>query len=979
MTSRHSSPTEAPTPSLIARTIRVLAVPIILGWIALTVVVNVVAPSLDKVGAAHSVAMTARDAPSTIAMMRIGKDFQQFDSDTTAMVLLEGQDRLGDEAHRFYDKLIDKLSQDTTHIEHINNFWGDPLTAAGSQSTDAKSAYVQLNLRGDQGSTQANNSVAAVQRIVDSVPPPPRIKAYVTGPGPLAADRREYGDKGIKRITAVTLVVIAVMLLVVYRSISTALVMLLTLGIELQVSKGVIAVLANSNLIGLSTFAVNLLVALAIAASTDYVIFWVGRYQEGRSRGLDREAAYYNMFSGTAHVIVGSGLTVAGAMACLSFCRLPYFQTLGAPCSLGLLVVLAASMTLGPAIVAVVSRFGVLDPKRAHRERGWRRVGTAVVRWPGPVLAATATVALVGLLALPAYTTNYNDRYYIPGFTPANVGYHASDRHFPQARMEPELLMVESDHDMRNPADMIVLDKVAKNVFHIPGIARVQDITRPLGTPIDHSSVPFQISLQAANIVENLQYLHDAVANLTKVSDQLEVTIDITTRISDLTHQLTGVTHDLDGQTHQIKSDTNDLRDHIADFDDFWRPLRSYFYWEKHCFDIPMCWSFRSLFDGLDSVDTLSDDIGNITKDIDRLDVILPQLDALLPQLTVTLKTVRALTMAATSIFAGLIKQQDALSKNSTFMGKAFDDSHNDDTFFLAPEAFENPDFQRGLKLFLSPDGKSAQYIVTHKGDPATPDGISHIDKIIQAASEAVKGTPLEGANLYLGGTAATYKDMHDGSMFDLMIADHRVDRPYLHGHARYHPKLDRLRGHRRHRRLVAGLLLWNLGAGVATPVAHAVELAGAADGDRDHAGRGIGLQPAAGLPIPGRDPRRTEDRHHPLHGRHRRRRHHRRAGIRRHHGLDAVQRPSHRRPNRLHHHARTALRHPGGPILHDAIDRCSAGTLVLVAAAGPHPRRPGAGSGRPRGCGPGRNPASTCQRDQSPRATMRLDRAFKV
>jgi putative drug exporter of the RND superfamily len=771
MTSRHSAPLEAAPRPVIARAIRLFAIPIIVGWIALTVLVNVIAPSLDKVGAAHSVPMTAKDAPSTIAMLRIGKDFQQFDSDTTAMVLLEGQNKLGDDAHRFYDKLIDKFSQDTHHIEHINNFWGDPLTAAGSQSTDAKSAYVQLNLRGDQGGTEANESVAAVQRIVNSVPPPPAIKAYVTGPGPLAADRREYGDKGVQKITLVTLVVIAVMLVIVYRSISTTLVMLVTLGIELQVSKGAIAVLANNNLIGLSTFAVNLLVVLAIAASTDYIIFWVGRYQEGRSRGLDREAAYYNMFSGTAHVIVGSGLTVAGAMACLSFCRLPYFQTLGVPCSIGLLVVLAASLTLGPALVAVVSRFGVLDPKRAHRERGWRRIATAVVRWPAPVLAATTAIALVGLLALPAYTTNYNDRYYIPGYTPANVGYQASDRHFPQARMEPELLMVEADHDLRNPADMIVLDKVAKNVFHIPGIARVQDITRPLGTPIDHSTVPFQISLQTANEVENLQYLHGAISNLTKVSDQLQVTINITEQLADLTHQLTGVTHHLDGQTHQIKADSNDLRDHIADFDDFWRPIRSYFYWEKHCFDIPMCWSLRSLFDSLDGVDALADDIGNVTTDIDKLDVILPQLDALLPPLTVTLKTVRTLTMAAVSTFAGLINQQDALTKGSTFMGKAFDDSHSDDTFFLAPEAFENPDFQRGLKLFLSPDGKSAQYTITHKGDPATPEGISHIDPIMQAASEAVKGTPLEGANLYLGGTAATYKDMHDGAMYDLMIA----------------------------------------------------------------------------------------------------------------------------------------------------------------------------------------------------------------
>ena len=53
MSSRHSAPTEAPTRPFVARTIRLLAVPIILGWIALTVVVNVIAPQLEKVGAAR--------------------------------------------------------------------------------------------------------------------------------------------------------------------------------------------------------------------------------------------------------------------------------------------------------------------------------------------------------------------------------------------------------------------------------------------------------------------------------------------------------------------------------------------------------------------------------------------------------------------------------------------------------------------------------------------------------------------------------------------------------------------------------------------------------------------------------------------------------------------------------------------------------------------------------------------------------------
>ena len=116
--------------------IRRLSLPIILFWLVLTVTVNVVAPQLQEVARTHSVSSSPRDAPSLIAMKRIGKNFQQFNSDTTAMVVLEGDDRLRDDAHRFYDTLLSELAADKAHVEHIENFWGDTLTAAGAQSTD---------------------------------------------------------------------------------------------------------------------------------------------------------------------------------------------------------------------------------------------------------------------------------------------------------------------------------------------------------------------------------------------------------------------------------------------------------------------------------------------------------------------------------------------------------------------------------------------------------------------------------------------------------------------------------------------------------------------------------------------------------------------------------------------------------------------------------------------------------------------------
>jgi RND superfamily putative drug exporter len=365
---------------IIPRMIRLFSVPILLGWFALTVIVNVVVPQLETVGQRHAVSMAPNDAPSMQATKRAGQDFQEFDSNSSAMIVLESDQPLGADAHHFYDGLIQKLAADKKHVEHIQNFWGDPLTAAGSQSADNKAAYVQLYLAGNQGESLANESVDAVRNIVANSPPPPGLKAYVTGSAPLTADQQHAGDNSIRLITMVTISVIFLMLLLVYRSIVTVILVLAMVFIELAAARGIVAFLGYHDLIGLSTFAVNLLTTLAIAAGTDYAIFLVGRYHEARQAGEDRETAFYTMYHGTADVILGSGLTIAGATYCLSFTRLPYFHTLGVPLAIGMLVAVAAALTMAPAMIAAASRCGLLDPKRKMKTRGWRRVGTAVVR-----------------------------------------------------------------------------------------------------------------------------------------------------------------------------------------------------------------------------------------------------------------------------------------------------------------------------------------------------------------------------------------------------------------------------------------------------------------------------------------------------------------------------------------------------------------------------------------------------------------------
>ena len=759
------------TADRVAQTVRWLCVPIVVFWVAVAALTNVLVPQLEKVGEEHNVALSSPDSPSLQAFKRIGEKFQEFNSDSAAMVVLEGDQPLGVDAHHYYDTLVQEFEKDTKHVQHVQDFWGDPLTAAGSQSSDAKAAYVQVFLAGNQGEALSLESVNALRDIVAKTPAPPGVKAYVAGAAAQIADQFEVGNQSTVTVTLLTVGVIAVMLLIVYRSIVTMLLALITVLIEMSAARGIVSFLANSGLIGLSTYSTNLLTLLVIAAGTDYMIFLLGRYHESRGIGEDRKAAYFDMYRGTAHIVLGSGLTIVGAVFCLSFTRLPYFQSLGIPAAIGVLVALIASLTLAPAVIVIGGRFGLLEPKRATKKYGWRRIGTAIVRWPGPILITTIGVALIGLLALPGYKTSYDVSTYLPADAPSNVGYAAAERHFSKARLNPELLMIDTDHDLRNPTDMILLERVAKAVFHTDGIAQVQSITRPLGTPLDHTSIPFQISTQSAAQLNNLPFQQDRAADLLKQVGVINNSIDVLRRQYALQQQSSAVTHEQSEAFNQTVATAQDLRDKIANFDDFFRPMRNYFYWEPHCFDIPVCLAFRSLFDALDGIDALTDQLSNVSGSIAKLDALQPKLLALIPPQIASQQTNRELTMTNYATTSGLYDQSAAALENSTALGKAYDASKTDDSFYLPPEAFTNPEFQRGLKLFLSPDGKAARMIITHDGDPATPEGISHIDAIRHAAQEAVKGTPLAGSRIYIGGTAATYKDIQDMAHYDVIIA----------------------------------------------------------------------------------------------------------------------------------------------------------------------------------------------------------------
>jgi putative drug exporter of the RND superfamily len=772
MPNKHTTDDEQVKRPRVAKLLRVLAIPIIVFWVLVGVVTNVFVPPLEETTKANAGAMIPRDAPSSQAAIIAGNAFQESNYTSVAVVLLETQGRkLGEQDHRYYDELVRRLRHDTKHVQSIQNLWGKPVTMSGQQSADGELATVTVRPAGDQGDATANESVGAIRDIVAKLPKPSGLNAYVTGPAPLAADTLHAADQSMGTLTIVTIVVIIALLLITYRSITRALIPLMGVLIILAVARGVVSLLVQHHLIGISSFAANMLVALVLGATTDYSIFFLGRYQEARRLGEGRESAYYTSVSNISRVILGSGLAITGATLCLTLTHLDYFRTLGPPCAVSMVVAVVAALTLGPAVLALSSskiKWLALDAEKPNPF--WRRLGTAIARWPAAMIAVAALVIPLCILGLATYTVSYNDRDFAPASVESSIGYAVADKHFPKSQMSTDVLYVQSDHDMRNTTDMIAIDRIAKSMFRVPGVSMVQSVTRPNGRPLEHASLPFAMGSVGTKIGENIGFLRDRIADLDTLAATMGNVVESTKRMQEITNQLGVGTHISHESADRLKVITEDARDKLANFDDFFRPFRSYSYWEKHCFDIPICWALRSINETIDNVDQLSEEFGNTVQGLAIIDTATPQLVAQLRATVANMTTMQSLTLAMQSTMHALIPQLDSVIHPMVDMAQAFDNAKNDDFFFLPPDAFNTPDFKANLDFFMTADGKGTRIIVYHKGEAMSPKGINQVQNASAAAEESLKATSLSSAKLYMAGAASNYRDVQDYSGNDILI-----------------------------------------------------------------------------------------------------------------------------------------------------------------------------------------------------------------
>ena len=223
-------------------------------------------------------------------------------------------------------------------------------------------------------------------------------------------------------------------------------------------------------------------------------------------------------------------------------------------------------------------------------------------------------------------------------------------------------------------------------------------MTRPLGTPINHSSIPFQISMQSASQIMNLQYQQDRSADLLKQADEITKTLEIMQQQYALQQEMAATTHEQVRRFMKRSRSPMNCETRSPISTTYSGRFATTSTGNRTATTFRCAAAVRSLFDALDGIDQLSQQLASLTASFGQLDALQPQLVELIPPQIASQQTNRELILSNYATMSGIYDQTAAMIDNATAMGQAFDAAKNDDSFYLPPEAFDNPDFKRGLQ-----------------------------------------------------------------------------------------------------------------------------------------------------------------------------------------------------------------------------------------------------------------------------------------
>ena len=768
---------------------------IIAAWIAVVAVLAVAFPPLTKV--VESQTLQPLPPKAMAATEQMAKDFGESAQNVLVVVLTDNRGlQPGDKDA--YRKLAATLRAEAHDVTGVQDIVTTPALRPLLVSADNKAFYLAVSLRAPAGSPESSQAYQRITEIAKRSTVGSPLTAEVTGQGAMAGDLAIVTARDMHMIEIVTALFVLIILLVIYRRPVTVLLPLITIGISVASSQGVVSWLVQLGL-GVSSLTIALMTAMIFGAGTDYAVFLISRYHEYIRSGTDSDLAVQKALSSIGEVIAGSAATVAVTFLGMVFTRLPAFTSIGPALAVSIAIAFLAAMTLLPAILVLAGRRGWVTPRPALTGRLWQRSAVQLVRRPKAHLLVSLSV-LIGLAGCAAFLQpTFNDRLQLSQSAPSNVGFSTMADHFSTSTLLPQYIYVRSPQDLRTSRALADLDQMAQRVSQLPNIAAVRGITRPTGQPLDQTKLSFQAgevgskledaSTQISDKTNDLDALTNGAdqlaASLAQVRDQIRSAsgpmTQLAATLNQVQQQLGAAANVLDNVRALANGSVSTVANGIAGAG---APMLN------GLNNIPLCNASQACNAARAQLEQLAEGRnGTLAAPpaVQGLQAAVQNLTTLLATTSSSLRTAGGNTAGMSQKMAGMQAAADQLADGSRRladgvrtlvdqtkkMGLGMNQAaglllsmKRDATqpsmsgMYIPPQVLTSDDFKNAAKMFISPDGHSVRYLVETKFDPFSAAAMDQVTSILDTARGAQPNTSLSDASISIVGPTAMYSTL---------------------------------------------------------------------------------------------------------------------------------------------------------------------------------------------------------------------------
>jgi RND superfamily putative drug exporter len=462
------------------------------GWLVAAVLLGAFAPSLSQAGSADETSFLPRDAESLAARGVIKEAFPADSAPSTALIVFSRADGLTD-ADRLAIEGLRGYFEGGGHPDVVQRY----VTAEGSaslaslfRSPDGIVELAQISLNQPSFLPRTNAAIDVIRaHLADSGVLPAGLQAQVTGQAGIGRDYLKAIQDGTDRTTVVTIFLVVLVLLLIYRAPLAALAPLITIGSAFLVSRGILGFLAQGGW-QLSSVLDSFIVVLVFGVGTDYTIFFISRFREELARDSHADALRVTV-SRISAVITASAATVIVGLASMLAARFGMIQTTGPALAITVFVTLLAGLTLTPSLLAIFGRRLFWPQHEQTRtagdeERGvWAGLARRITARPGLLAGAVLILLFVPALGLPMLKENFDVLNELPASAQSRQGFETLSRHLAQGQLMPLTVLVKLPGDSSSlptsTQGLADIDALEKSISAVPDVQSVRSLVDPMG------------------------------------------------------------------------------------------------------------------------------------------------------------------------------------------------------------------------------------------------------------------------------------------------------------------------------------------------------------------------------------------------------------------------------------------------------------------------------------------------------------------